>query len=551
MYRKTRQSYGHQRRSRSPSRKRINGFLSLILIGLIINALPAQSQPTFGQEDEEETAPVEAPPLEVLEFSESEEVIAGRLVASPIAAKARLMAMVEGVAQRRESGATGVYVATVNDEIELGIAYYTERVIEQAEEANALLLIFDIETWGGRVDAAVMMKDAILQTEIPTGAFINQRGISAGALIALANDLIVVVDGASIGAATPITTGGGTAQPVEEKFVSAFRSEFRATAEATARNGAVAESMVDARVEVGGIIQSGKLLTLTGQEALRIGFAEININTLDGVLALFDLEDAVVITIDESWSETLVRFLTSSAISGILMTLGMLGLFFELMSPGFGWAGGMGVICLLLFFSGHLLVNLAGMEEMLLFVGGVLLLLIEVFVIPGFGAAGVAGLLAILASLVLALVSLDMDLSFSPVGLTGAVSRVFFALIGTVFFSVLLFKYVPRTRFGRKLVLQEALASGSSVETPEDALSTGMTGVATTDLKPFGRAKFGSDRAEVVSEGRYVEKGEAVRISRVSGGRIEVRPVRPAPDDDPPSEAEQEDAEGQPEDTDG
>lgn len=541
MYRRTHQFCGNQQRSRSPNPKRVKGYLGLVLIGLIISALPAQGQPTFGQEEEEEATPIESPPLEVLEYSESEEVIAGRLVASPIAAKARLLAMIEGVAQRRENGSSGVYVATINDEIELGIAYYTERVIQQAEEANALLLIFDIETWGGRVDAAVMMKDAILQTEIPTVAFINQRGISAGALIALANDLIVVVDGASIGAATPITAGGGTAQPVEEKFVSAFRSEFRATAEATARNGAVAESMVDARVEVGGIIQSGKLLTLTGQEALRVGFAEININTLDGVLGLFELEDAVVTIIDESWSETLVRFLTSSAISGILMTLGMLGLFFELMSPGFGWAGGMGIICLILFFAGHLLVNLAGMEEMLLFVAGVLLLMLEVFVIPGFGAAGVAGLLAILASLAMALVSLDMDLSFSPVGLTGAVTRVAFALIGTVVFSVVLFKYVPRTRFGRKLVLQEALASGSSVETPEDALSSGMTGVATTDLKPFGRARFGSERAEVVSEGRYVEKGEPVRISRVAGGRIEVRPVKPSDEEDASEDREDDD----------
>ena len=533
----------------------------MFLVGLISSAWAAQTPPTQAQpvwgapeggEDEGEpsTEPeVAAVPVAPEVDPASDEEVAARLTAWNIAAEARFMALVEGVAQRQADGARGVVVGLIHEEIELGIAYYTDRVIEHAEETNAALLVFEIETWGGRVDAAVMMKDAILRTEIPTVAFINKRAISAGALIALANDLIIVADGATIGAATPIQMGGpgGQAQPVEEKIVSALRSEFRATAEANGRSGAVAETMVDANLAVAGVIEGGKLLTMTGGEAREVGLVEGRSDTLDSLLETFGLEDATVTTMTESWSETLVRFLTSSTISGLLMTLGMLGLFFELMSPGFGWAGMLGIICLTFFFAGHLLVHLAGLEEVLLFAAGILLLLVEVFVLPGFGVAGVLGLVAIMASLAMALINLDIDITFSPTGLSGALTRVVLSLIATFLLIGLLLKYVPRTRVGRRLVLQEALATGASVDDGSDDLAVGMTGRATADLKPFGKARFGQQPVEVVAESGYIDRGAHVRISRIAGGRIEVRSFAPvAPDevgDDTPA-AEGDDSNG-------
>jgi membrane-bound ClpP family serine protease len=227
----------------------------------------------------------------------------GRLAALPIGARLRLWAVEQALAERRQQGASGIVVASIHDEIDLGLAYYVERAVEQAEESNAVLLVFDIETPGGRVDAAITMRDAILASQVPTIAFVNHRAWSAGALISYANDLIVVTEGASIGAATPIQMGaGGEAQPVEEKVVSALRSEFRSTAEATNRDPATAEAMVDADIAIPGIIEAGKLLTLTGREARDVGLVELAAN-LDVAGAFFaggEPRDEVV----ETWAES-------------------------------------------------------------------------------------------------------------------------------------------------------------------------------------------------------------------------------------------------------
>ncbi|MCA9566002.1 MAG: hypothetical protein KC561_21040, partial [Myxococcales bacterium] len=305
------------------------------------------------------------------------------------------------------------------------------------------------------------------------------------------------------------------------------------TAEATARDGAIAESMVDASLSVEGVVEAGKLTTLTGSEALLAGIAEARAATLEELVAEHGAMSEPITVIEQSWAESMVRFLTSSTISGLLMSLGMLGLFFELMSPGFGWAGAMGITMLVLFFTGQYLVHLAGLEEMLLFLVGIILLALEILVIPGFGVAGVLGILAVGTSLVLALVSADIDIAISTGALEDALLRVLLSLLGTVLGAVLLFKFLPRTRVGRRLVLQERLASGGSVGFGTDGVEApgiGETGVALTDLKPFGHAKIGGRRLEVVSDGGYLSKGDTIRISRISGSRIEVRPAvtRPA-----------------------
>jgi len=516
-------------------------MLWLTLLGgpVLMRPLDVRSQveaPESEPADESDTTeePAHERP-EAVEADEPAEVTEARLVALPTAARARLLAVQDAVSKRIADGATGVYVGQIHEEIELGIAYYTERVISEAERANAAVLVWQIETPGGRVDAAVMMRDYILDSTVPSVAFVNRRAWSAGALISLANDLIVVVEGSSIGAATPIQMGGGgQAQPVEEKIVSALRGEFRSTAEATGRSAEVAESMVDADLAVGGIIPSGRLLTLTGHEAINAGVAEARVRDFDGLLALLDIEDQPVITVNQSWAESLVRILTSSTVSGLLMTLGLLGIFFELTSPGFGWAGAMGIGALVLFFAGHLLVNLAGMEELLLFILGIVLLGIEIFLIPGFGLTGALGLLAIGASLTLALINLDVDISFSPIGWTGALLRVTISLAATVLGAIGLFKLIPRTFVGRRLVLSEALAAGPSIDdSPHQQISLGDSGVALSDLRPYGKARFNGRRIEVVAEAGYISKGDRIRVVRVSGSRGEVRVVS-----DPPSKEE-------------
>src|SRR5688572_24747858 len=169
-----------------------------------------------------------------------------------------------------------VYVISIEGMIDLGLAPFLARTLREAEEAGAAAVLLDINTFGGRVDAAVAMRDALLHSPVRTIAFINQRAISAGALIALACNTVIMTTGGTIGAAAPVVGGGsGETQPADEKSVSYVRSEFRATAETRSRPAAIAEAMVDADVEIAGVIEKGKLLTLTTSQALEHKVADL------------------------------------------------------------------------------------------------------------------------------------------------------------------------------------------------------------------------------------------------------------------------------------
>ncbi|HZD40741.1 MAG TPA: ATP-dependent Clp protease proteolytic subunit, partial [Terriglobales bacterium] len=262
----------------------------------------------------------------------------------------------------------GVYVAPIEGIIDLGLAPFVERVLNEAADAGAAAVILEINTFGGRVDAAVAIRDALLNARVNTVAFVNKRAISAGALISLAAEKIVMADGGTIGAATPVQMGqpGSAPKPVEEKTVSYVRKEFRATAEARKRPPLVAEAMVDADVEIPGLIQKGKLLTLTTDEALKHKIADFRANTLDKLLDELGLSGAKVRRASPTWAENLVRLLTHPVASSLLITVGILGIILEIRTPGFGIPGLLGIASLALFFWGHWLVQLAGWEELLL-----------------------------------------------------------------------------------------------------------------------------------------------------------------------------------------
>ena len=274
-----------------------------------------------------------------------------------------------------------VYVAPIEGVIDLGLAPFVQRILKEAASAEAKAVILDINTFGGRVDAAVLIRDALLESPVLTVAFVNKRAISAGALISLASEKLVMADGGTIGAATPVQIGlpGAPAQPVAEKTVSYMRKEFRATAEQRNRPALIAEAMVDADVEIPDIIQKGKLLTLTTKEALDVKLADFQANTLEAVLQSLELDGADIRYASETWAETLVRFLTHPVVSSLLMTLGIMGIIVEIRVPGFGLPGLIGLGSLGLFFWGHTLVRLAGVEEFLLVALGLILVSMEIF----------------------------------------------------------------------------------------------------------------------------------------------------------------------------
>jgi membrane-bound serine protease (ClpP class) len=419
-----------------------------------------------------------------------------------------------------------VFVAPIEGMIDLGLAPFVRRVLDEAAEARAAAVILEINTFGGRVDAAVSIRDALLGSRVRTVAFVSKRAISAGALISLAADRIAMADGGTIGAATPVQFGdpGAPAQPVAEKTVSYMRKEFRATAESRKRPPLLAEAMVDADVEIPGVIAKGKLLTLTTEEALKHGLADFRADRLDAVLASLDLQGAEVRRASQTWAETLVRFLTHPVVSSLLMTVGVLGLIVELRTPGFGVPGVLGATSLALFFWGHWLVRLAGWEELLLVAAGLLLLAIELFVTPGFGVTGVLGLLAIVGGLGLSLIGAGATWG----AVVGALGRVAVSLLVAIAAALGLLRFLPRLPFGRRLVLQtELTAREGFASAPEtDRVWLGKRGTAASPLRPAGIAELEGERVDVVSEGDFIEAGEPITVVRVDGNRIVVRRLR-------------------------
>lgn len=416
-----------------------------------------------------------------------------------------------------------VYVAKIEGIIDLGLAPFVQRVLDEAAQEGAAAVILEINTFGGRVDGAVLIRDALLNARVRTVAFINKRAISAGALISLAAEKIVMSDGGTIGAATPVQSGqpGVPAQPVEEKTVSYVRKEFRATAESRKRPPLVAEAMVDADVEIPGLIEKGKLLTLTTEEALTHKVADFRAQTIESVLDQLDLAGAQVRWASPNWAEGLVRFLTNPIISSLLITIGMLGIILEIRTPGFGVPGGLGIASLALFFWGHWLVQLAGWEELLLFGTGLVLLVLEVFVIPGFGVAGVLGIVALLAGLSLSLIGAGDTWEF----VLRAVGRVVFSLLIALIASLVTLRLLPRLPFGRRLILETGLPAGQGYSSaPEgDRNWLGKHGIAVSPLRPAGIAEIEGERVDVVSDGEWIESGAPIVVTRVDGNRIVIR----------------------------
>lgn len=419
-----------------------------------------------------------------------------------------------------------VDVAPIEGMIDLGLAPFVDRVLREARASGAAAVILEINTFGGRVDAAVLIRDALINAKIPTVAFINKRAISAGALIALATEKIAIAQGGTIGAATPVQMGqpGAPAQPVQEKTVSYVRKEFRATAEARQRPPLIAEAMVDADVEIPGLIAKGKLLTLTTEEALKQKVAEIRADTIEELMKQLALPGAQIRRVSPNWAENLVRFITHPVVSSLLMTIGMLGIFMEIRTPGFGVPGALGILSISLFFWGHWLVQLAGLEELLLVSAGLLLLTLEVFVIPGFGITGILGIASLLAGLSLSVVGGGASWEF----ILGAVGQVIFSLLLAVIGSLLLFRFLPHLPWGRRLILETGLDAGAGLDAaPEqDRQWLGKLGTVISPLRPAGIAEIGGERIDVVSDGEFIEQGEQVAINRVDGNRMVVRRIR-------------------------
>ena len=405
------------------------------------------------------------------------------------------------------------------------LAKYVDRALDDAESADAGLVVFHVDTFGGLLDAADEIRKRILDTEIPTVAFIDKNAASAGALISYAADKIVMVAGASMGAATVVEGVGGEAAP--DKYQSYMRSLMRATAEANGRDPAIAEAMVDETLEVPGVSEAGSVLTLSTQEALKLGVADAEGTTIDELITGMGLQTALRVNHQLSRAEGLLRFLSSPVVQSILMLMMMGGLYFELQSPGVGFPGIIAAVGAAAFFGPHWILGLVESWEILLFIIGVALLMAEIFVIPGFGVAGISGLAAILVALGFSLIG-NVGFSFpSGEAISSAVLTLASSLVMLIIAMFSLGRYLPKSdRFGQ-LVLAPSLSRDTG---HTSAIShtewLGQTGMALTSLRPSGTAEIGQERIDVVTSGEYIEKGQAIEVVEVKGARVRVRAVR-------------------------
>ena len=422
-----------------------------------------------------------------------------------------------------------VYVVPIEGMIDLGLAPFLARTIGEAKESGASAVLLNINTFGGRVDAAVAMRDTLLNSPVRTIAFVNQRAISAGALIALACETLVMTEGGTIGAAAPVVGGAGESKPADEKSVSYVRKEFRATAEVRKRPPEFAEAMVDADVEIAEVIAKGKLLTLTTSEALRHKVADFTAPSVEAAMKAAGLSGAEVRYASQTWAETFVRFLTNPIVSSLLMSLGLLGLLVEIRTPGFAIPGTVGVLSLGLFFWGHWIVRLAGWEELLLVSIGVLQIALEVFVLPGTTLAGIAGVVAVVAGLGMTLVGAGATVAV----IIGALGRVAVALLLAMAGTFALLRLLPSLPFGGRLVLATGMqADLGYVSTPEsDRRWLHRSGTSLSPLRPAGIAEIDGTRVDVVSDGGFIEAGSAIEVTRVDGNRIVVRQASPHKED--------------------
>ena len=353
-----------------------------------------------------------------------------------------------------------VYVIPIQDVIDLGIPGLVSRGIDLAEANNARLIIFDIDTFGGRVDAATQIKDSIASTNIETIAFINRRAISAGSLISLSCDKIYMTDGATIGATSVVDMSGSKQS---EKSQSYMREEMAATAEKSGKNPEIARGMVDEELSFEYLIvegdtltvddiegrKEGKLITLTTELALKYGIADGKSESIDELLSYLEITEYEIETVNENWSENVVRILTNPTVSSLLTTFGTIGVISELYSAGWGIGGTIGIICLTLALGAGYLTQLASATDLLIILFGLAMLFIEFVAIPGFGIFGITGILVLFYGLYLLLIP---DIPVGPEVYSEALDGFSWAIVVGIFGIIFLLRIIGKSAFFQKLI---------------------------------------------------------------------------------------------------
>jgi membrane-bound serine protease (ClpP class) len=419
-----------------------------------------------------------------------------------------------------------VYQYDIKEMIAPPVWRTTQKAFEKAHELGADLMVIHMNTYGGTVDDADSIRTKILNSKIPVYVLIDNNAASAGALISIACDSIYMVPGSSIGAATVVNQSG---EVVPDKFQSYMRSMMRATAEAKGRDPEIAQAMVDPRVYVEGVSDTGQVLTLTTSEAIRHGFCEGQAENIQQMLEMAGHDDYEIIKHELTGMDKVINFLISPMISGLLIMIIIGGIYFELQTPGIGFPIGAAVIAGLLYFAPLYLEGMASNWEILIFVLGVVLLLIEIFAVPGFGVTGILGLLFIVTGLTLAMVESVGSTPFH-VDIT-ALTRAFFTVIIAMFISIAGSIYLSKrllttTTFGHlalDTVQNKADGYTSAYSNYSDMI--GKRGKAHSMLRPSGKVVIDDEYYDATAMSSFIDEDEAIEVVSYQTGQLFVRKV--------------------------
>jgi len=426
---------------------------------------------------------------------------------------------------KNQTYAQEVYKFSIKEDIGPNAWRTVKNAFQKAEEQGVSVVFIEMNTFGGMVNFADSIRSRILDSNIKTIVFINHNAASAGALISLASDRIYMSRGSSIGAASVVNQTG---EIMPEKYQSYMRGLMRATAEAKGRDPKVAEAFVDPEIDLPGIKPAGKILTLTSSEAVAIGLADGELNTVSEILSAEGVAAPAITQHQVTWIDKVISFLINPAVSGILILLIIGGIYFEIQTPGIGFALIVAIIAAVLFFAPLYIQGLADNWEIALFVVGVILIILEIFVIPGFGLPGILGIIFIVCGLAFSMVANDW-LNFriaAPGMLMQSFLVVTFAMLIAVVLMVVFGKSMLQSRAFKRLVLQDEQRSVEGYTSSRQYVDlVGREAIARTVLRPSGKIEIDGKRYDAVALDGYVDFGERVYVEKHENYNLFVRKI--------------------------
>ena len=433
---------------------------------------------------------------------------------------------IELTAQDDDNPVANVFVMEIKAEIDPRMNHFVELALEEAERQNSDVVIIEMDTYGGAVNDADDIRTMVLEFERPIYVFINKDAASAGALISIACDSIYMAPGSSIGAATVVTADG---QAAPDKYQSYMRSMMRSTAEANGRDPKIAEAMVDETIEVDSISTEGKVLTFSTSEAIKYGFCEGQVKNIEELLAQVGIEEYEIFNYRLDSANKVISFFLNPFISGLLILVILGGIYFELQTPGVGFPLLAALIALVLYFIPYYLNGLAENWEIALFFVGLALIGLEVFVIPGFGVAGVLGITFTLSSLVLVMLNNDVfDFSFVEA------DRIFMAVATTLagLMGSFILIFVGGVRLAdsavfKRVALQDVqdTTEGFNAASFRKESMLGKKGKTYTNLRPSGKVMIDDNVYDAFTRGDYIPKDVEVEVISEEGTSLKVKEV--------------------------